>query len=371
MDNYLNNTTNGQYYYINGKYALITSNEVNTVNFKSDNQYYAITNNFNYLPQPEIANVRQVSYQYQYKNNNYFSNNNNLYNINTNLNTNNVINNNYDYKLKPNQVYMTQNNNSNNYQNNYALVTPINTRQNPFTSLNSTYIQHNTINISNQNISTNIDNNLGINANNPYNCLNYQTNTNIQIKNKQNILSNESNISNDKNEEKEKTDPYNIKGGYDSIQLDILNANKVALNIIKKEESGDFLCPKCGHRLFSDNLGKDLEKWINRENNGINKIIFYGKDFMGYPIFYGKMEEKYYPEYNDSDDSCGVKRSIHFDAHTELQIKSNYSFEYCWKEAFTDKEWNKYLDNIMCLFCDYKSNFSDFIKDKKKQAKNK
>ena len=92
---------------------------------------------------------------------------------------------------------------------------------------------------------------------------------------------------------------------------------------------------------------------------------------MGYPIFYGKMEEKYYPEYNDSDDSCGVKRSIHFDAHTELQIKSNYSFEYCWKEAFTDKEWNKYLDNIMCLFCDYKSNFSDFIKDKKKQAKNK
>ena len=96
MDNYLNNTTNGQYYYINGKYVLITSNEVNTANFKSDNQYYAITNNFNYLPQPEIANVRQVSYQYQYKNNNYFSNNNNLHNINTNLNTNNVINNNYD-----------------------------------------------------------------------------------------------------------------------------------------------------------------------------------------------------------------------------------------------------------------------------------
>ena len=247
MDNYLNNTTNGQHYYINGKHVSITSNEANTVNFKSDNQYYAITNNFNYLPQPEIANAHQVSYQDQYKNNNYFSNNNNLYNINTNLNTNNVINNNYDYKLKPNQVYMTQNNNSNNYQNNYALVTPINTRQNPFTSLNSTYIQHNTINISNQNISTNIDNNLGINANNPYNCLNYQTNTNIQIKNKQNILSNESNISNDKNEEKEKTDPYNIKGGYDSIQLDILNSNKVALNIIKKEESGDFLCPKCGH----------------------------------------------------------------------------------------------------------------------------
>ena len=317
MDNYPNCITNGQYYYINGKYVLI--------------------NNFNYLPQPEIANAHQVSYQDQYKNNNYFSNNNNLYNINTNLNMNNVINNSYDYKIKPNQVYMPQNNNSNNFQNNYALVTPINTIQNPFRSSNSTYIQHNTIN--------------------------------IPIKNKQNISSNESNISNEKNELKEKTDPYNIKGDYDPIQLDKLNANKVVLNIIKKEESGDFLCPKCGHRLFSDNLGKGLKKWISRENNGINKIIFYGKDFMGYPIFYGKMEEKYYPEYNDSDDSCGVKRSIHFDAHTELQIKSNYSFEYCWKEAFTDKEWNKYLDNIMCLFCDYKSNFSDFIKDKKKQAK--
>ena len=316
MDNYLNCTTNGQYYYINGKYVLI--------------------NNFNYLPRLEIANAHQVSYQDQYKNNNYFSNNNNLYNINTNLNMNNVINNSYDYKIKPNQVYMPQNNNSNNCQNNYALVTPINTIQNPFRSSNSTYIQHNTINIPIKNISTN-----------------------------------ESNISNEKNEVKEKTYPYNIKSDYDPIQLDKLNANKVVLNIIKKEESGDFLCPKCGHRLFSDNLGKFLEKWISRENNGINKIIFYGKDFMGYPIFYGKMEEKYYPEYNDSDDSCGVKRSIHFDAHTDLQFKENYSFEYCWKEAFTDKEWNKYLDNIMCLFCDYKSNFSDFIKDKKNQTKNK
>ena len=299
MDNYLNCTTNGQYYYINGKYVLI--------------------NNFNYLPRPEIANAHQVSYQDQYKNNNYFSNNNNLYNINTNLNINNVINNSYDYKVNPNQVYTPQNNNSNNCQNNYALVTPINTIQNP------------------------------------HNCLNYQTNTNIQIKSY-----NESNISYDKNEEKEKTDPYNIKGHYDPIQLDKLNANKVVLNIIKKEESGDFLCPKCGHRLFSDNLGKGLEKWISRENNGINKIIFYGKDFMGYPIFYGKMEEKYYPEYNDSDDSSGVKRSIHFDARTELQFKDNYSFEYCWKEAFTDKEWNKYLDNIMCLFCDYKYKFFRF-----------
>ena len=408
MDNYINNTTNGEYYYIDGKYVLISSNDVNTVNFNSDNQYYTINNNFNFLPEPEITNAHQVSYQEQYNNNNYFSNDNNLFNINTNLNTNNIINNNYDYTLNQNQVYIPQNNNSNNYQNNYSLVTPINTRQNPFTNLNSTYIQHNTKNIPNQNISTNIDNNLGINVNNQYNYLNNQTITDIQNQNqipynyklpkpqtqvkidpnnfnnklivkinskedisnqKQNILSNESNISNNKTEEKEKTDPYNIKLGYDPILLDILMSTEAALNKMKKEESGDFLCPKCGHRLFGDNLGVGLEKWISRENNGINKIIFYGKDFMGYPAFYGKMEEKYYPEYNDSDDSCGVKRSIHIDSHTELQFKKNNSFEYCWKEAFTDKEWNKYLDNIMCLFCDYKSNFPDFIKDKKKRKR--
>ena len=100
-------------------------------------------------------------------------------------------------------------------------------------------------------------------------------------------------------------------------------STEAALNKMKKEESGDFLCPKCGHRLFGDNLGVGLEKWISRENNGINKIIFYGKDFMGYPAFYGKMEEKYYPEYNDSDDSCGVKRifiSIHIQNYDLKQI---------------------------------------------------
>ena len=104
-----------------------------------------------------------------------------------------------------------------------------------------------------------------------------------------------------------------------------------------EEESGDFLCPKCEHRLFGENLGSGLEKLISRENNGINNIIFYGKGFMGYPIYFGKFEEKYYHEYNDSDDSCGVKRNIHLDAHTELRFKSNYSFECCFKEAFTDK----------------------------------
>ena len=136
-----------------------------------------------------------------------------------------------------------------------------------------------------------------------------------------------------------------------------------------KEEFGDFLCPKCGHRLFERNL-RGLEKWICRENNGINKIIFYGQDSEGYPAFYGKMEEKYYPEYSDSGDSCGVKKNIHFDAHIELELKAS-TFEFAWILAFTDKKWNKYLDNLMCLFCDYKSIFSDFIKDKKKQAKNK
>ena len=78
------------------------------------------------------------------------------------------------------------------------------------------------------------------------------------------------------------------------------------------------------------------------------------------------MKEKYFASYNDTWESCGVKRKIHFDSHTELSLKKDYSIEWCWKEAFTDKEWNKYIDNIMCLFCDYKSNFLDFIKNKKK-----
>lgn len=70
MNNYINNTTSGQYYYIDEKYVLIPSKDVNTVNLGSDSQY---------------------------NNNNYFSNDNNFYNINTNLNTNNIINNNYNY----------------------------------------------------------------------------------------------------------------------------------------------------------------------------------------------------------------------------------------------------------------------------------
>ncbi len=154
-------------------------------------------------------------------------------------------------------------------------------------------------------------------------------------------------------------------------RLDELSATEAVLKQMMKEETGDFLCPKCEHRLFGNNLKNSLEKWISRENNGINKIIFYGKDFKGYPVFYGKIEVKTYYDYSDSDDSCGVKRSIHFGEHTEIEFKSNDSFEFCFKEAFTDKEWNKYLDNLKCLFCDYKSNFSDFIKDKKNLAKNK
>ena len=134
-----------------------------------------------------------------------------------------------------------------------------------------------------------------------------------------------------------------------------------------KEEFGDFLCPKCGHRLFERNL-RGLEKWICRENNGINKIIFYGQDSEGYPAFYGKMEEKYYPEYSDSGDSCGVKKHIHFEAHIELELKAS-TFEFAWILAFTDKKWNKYLDNLMCLFCDYKSIFSDLLRIRKNKLK--
>ena len=79
------------------------------------------------------------------------------------------------------------------------------------------------------------------------------------------ILSNESNISKGKDEEKEKekTGPYNIKSGDDP-----------SFNKIMKQESVDFSCPKCGNRLFENNLSKSLEKWISREINGIKKIIF-------------------------------------------------------------------------------------------------
>ena len=52
MDNCINNTTNGQYYYIDGKYVLISSNDINTYNFNSYNQDYTISNNFNFLPEP-------------------------------------------------------------------------------------------------------------------------------------------------------------------------------------------------------------------------------------------------------------------------------------------------------------------------------
>ena len=140
------------------------------------------------------------------------------------------------------------------------------------------------------------------------------------------------------------------------------------------EESGDFLCPKCGYKLFGDSHIVGLEKWISRENNNIKKFIFYGSDNHDYPAFmshwYGKAEEVYYRSYTDSDDSCGIKRNIHISSHTEIRFIKSDSIESCWKEAMTDKEWNKYL-GIDCLYCDYKSNFLDFIKDKKKLAKNK
>ena len=80
------------------------------------------------------------------------------------------------------------------------------------------------------------------------------------------------------------------------------------------------------------------------------------------------MEKKYHGSYTDSGSSCGIKRNIHINAWTELVFKKNNVIEVCWKEAFTDKEWNEHLGKLGCLFCKYKSNFIDFIRDKKKQA---
>ena len=143
-------------------------------------------------------------------------------------------------------------------------------------------------------------------------------------------------------------------------------------NVIK-EETGNFLCPNCGYELFGASSKVCLEKWISRENIGIKRFIFYGKDngFGGDNEYYwyGKMEKKHHGSYTDSGTSCGVKRNIHISSWTESVFKKNDSIESCWKEAFTDKKWNENLGKLSCLFCDYKSNFIDFIRAKKRQAK--
>ena len=146
---------------------------------------------------------------------------------------------------------------------------------------------------------------------------------------------------------------------------------------IMKEESGKFLCPNCGKRLFGDSIVFRLEKWKSRENNGIKKFIFYGYEHRYGMIpgfhWYGKMETIYHGSFTDSGESCGVKRNIHVPASKRLSFKKNDSIESCWKEAFTDKEWDKALGKslgeLMCLFCNYKSNFIDFIKATKSQTK--
>ena len=142
---------------------------------------------------------------------------------------------------------------------------------------------------------------------------------------------------------------------------------------IIKEETGNFLCPNCGYELFGNLHKVGLEKWISRENNGIKKFIFYGKYNGSGKIneyyWFGKMEKIHHGSYTDSGSSCGVKRHIHIDSWTESVFKENDSIESCWKEAFTDKKWNENMGKLSCLFCRYKSNFIDFIRDKRRQAK--
>ena len=67
-----------------------------------------------------------------------------------------------------------------------------------------------------------------------------------------------------------------------------------------KEETGDFLCPNCGYELFGASSKVCLEKWISRENIGIKRFIFYGKDnCFGEYYWYGKMETKRHGSYTD------------------------------------------------------------------------
>ena len=73
MYKYINNISNGQYYYIDGKYVLFSSNKENTYNFTSVEQDYTMSNNFNFSPEPVIKNAHQASYQAQYKYYNYSS----------------------------------------------------------------------------------------------------------------------------------------------------------------------------------------------------------------------------------------------------------------------------------------------------------
>ena len=81
------------------------------------------------------------------------------------------------------------------------------------------------------------------------------------------------------------------------------------------------------------------------------------------------MKKKHYGSYTDSGSSFGIKRHIHISSWTESVFKNNDSIESCWKEAFIDKKWNENLGKLSCLFCKYQSNFIDFIRVKKRQAK--
>ena len=116
------------------------------------------------------------------------------------------------------------------------------------------------------------------------------------------------------------------------------------------------------------NLYKNLDKRSFGENNGTKKFVFYGIDDDFKPWWCGTMKEIYYGSYTDSGSSCGIKRHIHINHHTKLDFKKNNSIEVCWREALTDKEWNEKLGILGCLYCDYKSNFIDFIRIKKSQA---
>ena len=129
-----------------------------------------------------------------------------------------------------------------------------------------------------------------------------------------------------------------------------------------KEKTGNFLCPRCGDKLFGANHKVALVNWISREINGVKKVIVYGEDNNDYPklYWYGKVEEELVPSDTDSEDSCGVKRHIHISSYTNYRWIKSESPEQCWKQALTVNEWDKYI-HINCWKCKYKSNFINFI----------
>ena len=69
----------------------------------------------------------------------------------------------------------------------------------------------------------------------------------------------------------------------EEIQKTFISQEQISI----KEESGDFLCPNCGHNLLG--VIRELVEWRSRENNGTKKFVFYGIDDDFKPWWCGTM----------------------------------------------------------------------------------